>query len=121
MPLPKSTRAEEIKQRYWGDPKAWAGLARLEEIGRSHGKTTLQTALAWLLSQPVITAPIIGANTAGQLKEILDSCGFRLRADEMETVASCDNADWIFALPVSASLRRKRFRRNGMNLALPWE
>lgn len=92
VPLPRSARAEGIRRRYFGEPKAWAGLARLEEIGQAHGKTIPQTALAWLLSQPVITAPIVGANTVGQLKEILGACGFRLSAEEMATLNEI--TDW---------------------------
>ena len=40
-------------------------------------------ALAWQLSQPVITSPIIGANSVKQLNDSLGACGVRLTAEEM--------------------------------------
>ena len=45
-----------------------------------------QTALAWLLTQPVITAPIIGANSVEQLAESLAAAGVRLTAEEMDAL-----------------------------------
>ena len=40
-------------------------------------------ALAWLLTNPVMTAPIIGANTPAHLQESLGAAGYRLNAEEM--------------------------------------
>jgi aryl-alcohol dehydrogenase-like predicted oxidoreductase len=45
-----------------------------------------QTALAWLLTQPVITAPIVGANSVEQLAESLGAAGVRLGAEEMDAL-----------------------------------
>jgi aryl-alcohol dehydrogenase-like predicted oxidoreductase len=61
-------------------------IAKLEEIGTSHGKSIAQTALAWMLSNPVITSPIIGANTAEQLNEGLGAAGYRLSEDEVKAL-----------------------------------
>jgi aryl-alcohol dehydrogenase-like predicted oxidoreductase len=43
----------------------------------------VQVALAWQLSQPVITSPIIGARSVDQLEDSLGAVGFRLSDDEM--------------------------------------
>lgn len=56
----------------------------MREIGEAHGKTVAQVALAWQLSQPVITSPIIGARTVEQLTESLGAIGFRLSEDEVQ-------------------------------------
>ncbi|HEY3291624.1 MAG TPA: aldo/keto reductase [Anaerolineae bacterium] len=58
-------------------------LDTLESIGHSHKKSIPQTALAWLLSNPVITAPIIGASTVQQLQDSLSAVGYRLDENEM--------------------------------------
>ena len=55
---------------------------RLEAIARNHGKTISQTALAWLLADPVITSPIIGATSVQQLQESLGAMDFRLSPEE---------------------------------------
>nr|MBN1228129.1 aldo/keto reductase [Anaerolineae bacterium] len=64
----------------------FALLDKMAEIGDAHGKTVAQTALAWLLTQPVITAPIIGARTIEQCEESLGAVCFRLTDDEMASL-----------------------------------
>jgi aryl-alcohol dehydrogenase-like predicted oxidoreductase len=59
-------------------------LDAMGEIGAAHGKSIVQVALAWQLSQPVITSPIIGARSIEQLEDSLGAVGFRLDAAEME-------------------------------------
>ncbi len=39
-----------------------------------------------MLSNPVITAPIIGANTVEQLNDGLGAAGYRLSSDEVKTL-----------------------------------
>jgi aryl-alcohol dehydrogenase-like predicted oxidoreductase len=78
----QSARAEGIKSRYFND-RGWAILDKLEEVARSRNLTATQTALAWLLSQPAITAPIIGANSVEQLRENLGAAGVKLSEEEM--------------------------------------
>lgn len=81
-PQPDSVRAGGNVQRY-GNEKGYALIDALDEIGKSHSKTVAQTALAWQLSNPVITAPIIGANTPDQLNDLLGTSGYRLSTDEV--------------------------------------
>jgi aryl-alcohol dehydrogenase-like predicted oxidoreductase len=66
--------------------RGYAVIDALEKIGRAYGKSIAETALAWLLTNPVVTAPIVGANTAAQLKNSLGAAGYRLNAAEMETL-----------------------------------
>lgn len=80
--IPASTRADGIQKRYCTD-LGFAIVDKLEEIGKARNLTIAQTALAWLLTQPVITAPIIGANTVEQLSDSLAAAGVRLSAEEM--------------------------------------
>ena len=82
-PRPESVRAGGVLEKY-GNDRGYAVIDALEEIANAHGKTVAQTALAWQLSNPVITAPIIGANTPEQLKNLLGATGYRLSADEMK-------------------------------------
>jgi len=83
--LPASTRAEGIEKRYLND-RGFAILDKLDEVARTRSLTVGQTALAWLLTQPVITAPIVGANSVEQLAESLGAAGVRLSAEEMDTL-----------------------------------
>lgn len=78
----ESVRADWVGKRYLTDA-GYRTIDTLEKIGRAHGKTVSQTALAWLLTNPVMTAPIVGANSVAQLQESLGAVGYRLTPDEM--------------------------------------
>jgi len=83
--VPTSARADGIQKRYF-DERGFAILHALEATAKTRELTIAQTALAWLLSQPVITAPIVGANSVEQLDESLAAAGVRLTGEEMETL-----------------------------------
>jgi aryl-alcohol dehydrogenase-like predicted oxidoreductase len=87
-PLPDSARAGRIRERYLGDPDSGDRYAALlngmVEIGQEHGQGITQVALAWLLSNPLVTAPIVGANSVEQLQGSLAAIGFRLSGEELE-------------------------------------
>ena len=87
----QSARLEGIRNRYFND-RGWGILARLEKVARGRSLTPSQTALAWLLSQPVITSPIIGASSVEQLNESLGAAGVRLSAEEI--AALNDASKW---------------------------
>jgi aryl-alcohol dehydrogenase-like predicted oxidoreductase len=78
----QGARVENIRNRYFND-RGWAVLDKLQEVAHGRKLTPTQTALAWLLTQPGITSPIIGANTVEQLRENLGAAGVKLSPDEM--------------------------------------
>jgi aryl-alcohol dehydrogenase-like predicted oxidoreductase len=63
--------------------RTWRIIEALTEIAQARGKTPAQVALNWLLQQPGVTAPIMGARTLAQLEENLGSVGWTLSAEEM--------------------------------------
>jgi aryl-alcohol dehydrogenase-like predicted oxidoreductase len=89
--LPDSARAERIRERHFGE-KGFSLLEGMEAIGAAHGQGIPQVALAWLLTNPLVTAPILGANTVEQLQASLAAVGFRLTAEEKKTLD--DLSDW---------------------------
>jgi aryl-alcohol dehydrogenase (NADP+) len=46
----------------------------------------MQVALAWLLSKPTVTAPIVGASKLPHLDELVAAVEIRLEADEIRTL-----------------------------------
>lgn len=69
-------------RRYFND-RNFALLDMMEEIGQSHGDISIsQVALAWLLSDPVISSAIIGPRTLEQLQDNLGAAGIKLDEDE---------------------------------------
>ena len=73
-------------QQWMASESGEKAIGKLEEIGSAHHKSIAQTALAWMLSNPVITAPIIGANTVAQLNDALGAAEYRLSEDEVNAL-----------------------------------
>ncbi len=87
---PDSVRAEGLKKYF--TEKNYALIDRLEQIGKNHDATVAQTALAWMLQRPAITAPIIGANSVEQLNDILGTLSVQLTPEEAEQIDTA--SDW---------------------------
>jgi len=67
-------------------------LDEMEIIGKRYDKSLAQVSLAWLLTNPAITAPIVGARHWEQLQESTATSGFRLTAEEMHRLNEL--TDW---------------------------
>jgi len=83
QPLPESARADGNKNRYFNE-HGWSILAAVEKIAVEREKSVSQIALAWQLSNPVITSPIIGPRTLEQLTDNLGAAGLRLTTAELD-------------------------------------
>jgi aryl-alcohol dehydrogenase-like predicted oxidoreductase len=79
-PMPESKRAKGLKHA--ATEKNFALLDKMDEIAKVHSATVAQIALAWMLADPVITSPIIGATSVEQLNENLDALNVKLSAEE---------------------------------------
>jgi 1-deoxyxylulose-5-phosphate synthase len=55
---------------------------RVAALAAGRGLKPAQIALAWLLAQPGVTAPIVGASKAGHLEDAIGSLDVRLSEDE---------------------------------------
>ena len=62
----------------------FALLDRMREMGQARGRPVAQIALAWMLSDPLITSPIIGANTVEQWNEIAGAVDLTLGEEELK-------------------------------------
>jgi len=80
---PESARADAVKNRYLND-RGFGILDRLDEVAQAHNASVAQVSLAWLLANPVITSPIIGANSVEQLQETLKSTEVELTGEDVE-------------------------------------
>jgi aryl-alcohol dehydrogenase-like predicted oxidoreductase len=59
---------------------------RLGQVAEHRGLPYAQIALAWMLSKPFITAPIVGATQPHHLADALAALSVRLTADEISTL-----------------------------------
>jgi aryl-alcohol dehydrogenase-like predicted oxidoreductase len=76
------TERSRSAARYFNE-KNWALLDQMEEMAQDLGnKSISQIALAWLLTDPLITSPIIGPRNLEQLHDNLGAAGLRLSPEQ---------------------------------------
>ena len=100
--IPWSPLARGVLTRPWGSETArsqgdkiqvslYSGMsesdraivAAVERIAAARGVAMAQVALAWVLAQPDITAPIVGVSRLEQLEDALAALELTLTADEL--------------------------------------
>jgi aryl-alcohol dehydrogenase-like predicted oxidoreductase len=84
------SEAVESMEEYWdrrATERNWAVLDVVGEISEASGKSYAQISLNWLLRQPVVTAPIVGARTVEQLEDNLGASGWELDDDQMNRLS----------------------------------
>ena len=87
QPMPDSQRAGRVKE-YMTDA-GFRAIEALDAVANTRGTSVPAVALAWQMTRPAVTGPIIGANTPEQLAALLPASDLRLSTDE---VASLDAA-----------------------------
>jgi aryl-alcohol dehydrogenase-like predicted oxidoreductase len=80
--LSQSVRGAKMGELLEG--KGAAVLAALDAVAGETGATLAQIALAWLIAQPGVTAPIASATSARQVEELLGAVTLTLSPDQLE-------------------------------------
>jgi 1-deoxyxylulose-5-phosphate synthase len=78
----KRARSDAFARELYYSDHDFAVVDRLSDVARARGVANVQIALAWILSKPVITAPIIGATKMSHLEEAV--AALELELDESE-------------------------------------
>jgi 1-deoxyxylulose-5-phosphate synthase len=71
------TAGPRYQERYWHDPE-FAKVEALRDVVAAGGYSLTAAAIAWVLANPAITAPIIGASRPEQLADTLPAVDLRL-------------------------------------------
>ena len=89
---PDSVRRERAR-RYFND-RNFELIRQMDQMGKEKGdRSVSQIALAWLLSDPLITSPIIGPRNLDQLQDNLGVAGLRLTAEEKQRLDDASSRD----------------------------
>ncbi len=59
-------------------------VERVSSVSREIGKAMSQVALAWMLSKPYITAPIVGASKLQHLEQAVEAVSLKLTAEQIQ-------------------------------------
>jgi aryl-alcohol dehydrogenase (NADP+) len=71
------TAAQMYQQRYWGD-RQFEAVAAIRTVAQDAGLSMATLACAWVLSNPAVTAPILGASHPSQLEATLSATDVQL-------------------------------------------
>jgi aryl-alcohol dehydrogenase-like predicted oxidoreductase len=89
--LPKSARSDSVQRRYFNQ-RGWKVLEAVCQVAEALEIGPATVSLAWLLAQPVITAPIVGANSVEQLSPSLAAVDVSLSDEHMGKLDEA--SDW---------------------------
>jgi len=77
-------KSDEFGHSMYYREEDFAVTDRAAEIAKERGATQSQIALAWILSKPYVTAPIIGATKMNHLEEAIAALDIKLSEDEVK-------------------------------------
>src|SRR5689334_18118907 len=63
-------KTDDYGQRLYYQESDFEVVERVKQVAQRRGVEPIQVALAWLLSKPYVTAPIVGVSKAGQLQAL---------------------------------------------------
>lgn len=63
-----------------------AVVDNLEKVAREHGRTMAQESLAWMLSKPEITAPIVGCTSVKHVEDAVSALDIQISDEEVKTL-----------------------------------
>jgi aryl-alcohol dehydrogenase-like predicted oxidoreductase len=82
--LTKSARGGGVKK--YLNEKGLGVLAALDRVAETHGSTPGKVAIAWLMAQPSITAPIASATSVEQVQDLVDATNLKLSEASIEAL-----------------------------------
>lgn len=70
----------------YNEPSDWDVVEAVKKVAGERGVSPAQVSLAWLLSKPAMTAPIIGATKIEHLEAAIASVDLKLSDEEIQTL-----------------------------------
>lgn len=108
-PLPEGSRGQlrpDWMKRYQTD-RNLRTLRELRSVSEETGLKMSQLSLAWMLSNPAVTAPIIGASRIEQLEENVEVVDHTLEDHALQQINDVSKPEWL----LQQEARRARMRR----------
>ena len=80
-------KTDDLSQKFYYQPSDFTVVERITEIAQNRGVPNAQVALAWILTQPGITAPIIGASKMNHLEDAAKALELKLSEEELKALS----------------------------------
>ena len=75
--------SDGLDQILYDQPSDWDVVHAVKEVAAERGEPAARVALAWLLSRPAVTAPIVGATKLKHLDDAIAAAEIELSAEEI--------------------------------------
>jgi aryl-alcohol dehydrogenase (NADP+) len=82
-------KTDDYGQRLYYQDSDFDVAERVKQVAQRRGVEPIQIALAWLLSKPYVTAPIVGVSKAGQLQSLLKAFEVKLEDEDARLLEEC--------------------------------
>jgi aryl-alcohol dehydrogenase (NADP+) len=79
---------DEIAQKFYYRDADFGVVDAVSALAREKGVSNAALAYAWLLHQPGVSSPIIGASKPGQLEQALEALEIKLSDEELARLAA---------------------------------
>ena len=80
-------KTDDLSQKFYYQPSDFAVVERITEIAQKREVPNAQIALAWVLAQPGITAPIVGASKMQHLEDAVRALELKLSDEELKSLS----------------------------------
>jgi aryl-alcohol dehydrogenase-like predicted oxidoreductase len=80
----KRAESDEYARKLYDHPSDMVVVEAVRKVASSRGVPPARVALAWLLSKPVVVAPIIGATKMDHLNDAIAALDIELTAEEIK-------------------------------------
>ena len=81
------SKTDDYAQKLYYQPSDFKVVERVSEIAKRRGVPNAQVALAWVLQQPSVTAPIIGASKMSHFDDAVAALQLKLDDSELKMLA----------------------------------
>jgi aryl-alcohol dehydrogenase-like predicted oxidoreductase len=102
----------QLADQLYDQPSDWDVVDALVSIARRRQRPPAQVALAWLVSRPMVTAPIVGATKLEHLEDAVAALDIQLTADECAALESPYRPHpvrgWLDGTPLPGAHRETR-------------
>ena len=100
--------SDELIERLYGSESDEEVVQAVRSVARERGLPPAQIALAWLLSRPAVTAPIVGATQLAHLEDAIAAVEVELTPEEIERLEAPYRPQAVKGLGPAALYRPSR-------------
>jgi aryl-alcohol dehydrogenase (NADP+) len=79
-------KSDDFARQLYFEQSDFTVVDRVTEIAQKRGVPNAQVALAWLLQQPGVTAPIVGASKMNHLEDAVNAINVKLSEEELKAL-----------------------------------